>query len=123
MERRARGHCYGCVGYDLAPCIEPGTEEKKMRRAHGAVKRAVALLVPLLLAACAGVPRDASMPVSDPSETMNRHVMAANQEVLRPLSVAVKALPGPVHDRLHDFNSNLREPRILVNNILQGRVE
>jgi phospholipid-binding lipoprotein MlaA len=95
-----------------------------MRRAHGAVKRAVALLVPLVLAACAGVPRDASLPINDPSEGMNRHVMAANQEVLRPFSVAVKAaVPGPVHDRLHDLNSNLKEPRIFVNNILQGRVE
>jgi phospholipid-binding lipoprotein MlaA len=47
---------------------------------------------------------------------MNRQVMAANQEVLRPISEAVKAVvPGPVHDRLHDLNSNLKEPRILVN--------
>jgi phospholipid-binding lipoprotein MlaA len=28
-----------------------------------------------------------------------------------------------VHDRVHDFNSNLKEPRIFLNNVLQGRLE
>ncbi|MBV8752465.1 MAG: VacJ family lipoprotein [Hyphomicrobiales bacterium] len=64
------------------------------------------------------------MPVNDPQESVNRHVMAANQEALRPPAQFVKtAIPGPVHDRVHDFNSNLREPRIFVNNVLQGRLE
>lgn len=64
------------------------------------------------------------MPVSDPNEDLNRKVMAANLEVMRPLSTAVKTvLPGPAYDRLHDFNSNLKEPRIFVNNLLQGRIE
>jgi phospholipid-binding lipoprotein MlaA len=81
-------------------------------------------LLPLLLGACAGLPRDTSLPLNDPNENMNRSVMAANLEVLRPLSQTVKAvIPGPVHDRLHDLNSHLKEPRILVNNVLQGRVE
>jgi phospholipid-binding lipoprotein MlaA len=79
--------------------------------------------LPLLLGACAGLPRDASLPVSDPHEEANRHVMAANQEVLRPAAEFVKAIPGPVHDRLHDLNSNLKEPRIWVNNMLQGRFD
>ncbi|WP_454646314.1 MlaA family lipoprotein [Bradyrhizobium liaoningense] len=77
----------------------------------------------LLLPACSTVPRDASLPVNDPYEETNRKVMTMNQEVLRPLSVAVKAIPEPVHDRLHDLNSNLKEPRIFVNNVLQGRFE
>jgi phospholipid-binding lipoprotein MlaA len=42
--------------------------------------------------------------------------------MLGPLSEVVqKVIPGPVHDRLHDLNSNLKEPRIFVNNVLQGR--
>ena len=50
--------------------------------------------------------------------------MAANQEMLRPAAEFVQtAIPGPVHKRLRDFNGNLKEPRILVNNILQGRAE
>jgi phospholipid-binding lipoprotein MlaA len=95
-----------------------------MRRAGGWGKSVVALLLPLFASACAGVPRDASLPVSDPHEESNRRIMAANQELLRPLSEAVKAaIPGPVHDRLHDLNSNLKEPRIFVNNVLQLRFD
>src|SRR6201997_3653769 len=91
---------------------------------RGRLRRPIAWILPLLLCACAEVPRDASLPVNDPHEAMNRHVMASNQAVLRPASVAIRAvIPGPVHDRLHDLNSNLKEPRIFVNNLLQGRIE
>jgi phospholipid-binding lipoprotein MlaA len=80
--------------------------------------------MPLLMGACASVPRDASLPLDDPNEGMNRHIMTANQEILRPAAVVVNAaIPGPVHERLRDFNSNLKEPRIFVNDVLQGRVE
>ena len=95
-----------------------------MRCAQDLGRWVVACALPLLLAACAGVPRDASLPINDPYEETNRHVMKANQEILRPASVVVNAdIPGPVHDRLRDFNSNLKEPRIFVNDVLQGRVE
>jgi phospholipid-binding lipoprotein MlaA len=94
-----------------------------MRRARVWGKWAILSVLPLLVSACAGM-HDASLPVSDPHEQMNRQVLAANQQVLRPVSEAVKAVvPGPVHDRLHDFNSHLKEPRILVNNLLQLRLE
>jgi phospholipid-binding lipoprotein MlaA len=80
--------------------------------------------LPLIVGACASVPRDASLPLNDPNEEMNRHIMKANQEILRPAAVVVdKVIPGPVHDRLRDFNANLKEPRIFVNDVLQGRVE
>jgi phospholipid-binding lipoprotein MlaA len=47
-----------------------------------------------------------------------------NQEMLRPVAETVqKVVPRPVHDRLHDFNSNLKEPRIFLNNVLQGRLD
>jgi phospholipid-binding lipoprotein MlaA len=50
-------------------------------------------------------------------------MLAMNQEVLRPVAKTVQTVvPRPVHDRLHDFNSNLKEPRIFVNNLLQGRL-
>ncbi len=76
------------------------------------------------MGACASVPRDASLPLDDPNEEMNRHIMRANQEILRPAAVVVDAVvPGPVHERLRDFNSNLKEPRIFVNDVLQGRIE
>jgi phospholipid-binding lipoprotein MlaA len=64
------------------------------------------------------------MPVSDPNEGMNRQVLDANQAVLRPAAQVVKeVIPGPVHDRIHDLNSHLKEPRIFVNDVLQGRLD
>ena len=78
----------------------------------------------MLLGACAELPRDTALPMQDPSERVNRHIMAANQEMLRPAAEFVQtAIPGPVSKRLRDFNGNLKEPRILVNTILQGRAE
>jgi phospholipid-binding lipoprotein MlaA len=95
-----------------------------MRRAQGWGKWATAWVLPLLVSACAGAHQDASLPISDPHEEMNRQVLAANQQILRPVSEGVKAVvPGPVHDRLHDLNSHLKEPRILVNDLLQFRFE
>jgi phospholipid-binding lipoprotein MlaA len=95
-----------------------------MRRARLWSKWATAWLSALLVSACAGAPRDASLPISDPNEQANRQVLAANQKILRPVSEGVRAaIPGPVHDRLHDLNSNLKEPRILVNNVLQLRFD
>src|ERR1043166_2543643 len=85
---------------------------------------AVVALMLLIVPACSMVSRDASLPLNDPHEETNRRIMAANLEVLRPLSAVVKVvLPEPVHDRLHDLNSNLKEPRIFVNDILQGRFD
>src|SRR5262244_2448954 len=95
-----------------------------MRRARLWSKWTTAWASALLVSACAGVPRDASLPVSDPNESANRQVLAANQRILGPVSEGVRAaVPGPVHERLHDLNSNLKEPRILVNNLLQLRFD
>src|SRR6266567_4492229 len=95
-----------------------------MRRARPWSKWATAWVTALLVSACAAVPRDASLPITDPNEKANRQVLAANQQILGPVSEGVRAaVPGPVHDRLHDLNSNLKEPRILVNNVLQLRFD
>jgi phospholipid-binding lipoprotein MlaA len=74
-----------------------------------------------LVSACAGVPRDASLPIDDPNEQFNRGVLRVNQAVLDPASNVVKQVPGPIRDRLQDLDANLKEPRVLANNILQGR--
>src|SRR6516162_189702 len=95
-----------------------------MRRARLWSKGTAACVSALLVSACASAPRDVSLPVSDPNEAANRQVLAMNQQALGPLSEAVRAtVPGPVHDRLHDLNSNLKEPRVLVNNVLQLRFD
>jgi len=73
-----------------------------MRRARLWSKWAAAWVTALLVSACASAP----------------------QQILGPLSEGVRtAVPGPVHERLHDLNSNLKEPRILVNNVLQLRFD
>jgi phospholipid-binding lipoprotein MlaA len=93
-------------------------------RACVSLTGAIAGVLSLLLGACASLPRDASLPVNDPHERANRYVMSANQKVLRPAAEVVQtAIPGPVHDRVHDFNSNLKEPRVFVNEVLQGRAD
>jgi phospholipid-binding lipoprotein MlaA len=84
----------------------------------------IACVLPVLVGACAATPRDASLPIQDPNEKANRQVLAMNQQMLRPVAQVVQAVvPRPVHDRLHDFNSNLKEPRIFVNNLLQARFD
>src|SRR5262249_17943062 len=95
-----------------------------MRRARVWSKWLTAGATALLLSACASTPRDASLAISDPNENTNRQVLATNQKILGPVSEGVRAaVPGPVHERLHDLNANLKEPRILVNNLLQGRFD
>jgi phospholipid-binding lipoprotein MlaA len=88
------------------------------------IRWVIACVLPILVGACAATPRDASLPINDPNEEANRRVLAMNQEVLRPVAEVVKAVtPGPVHARLRDVNSNLKEPRIFVNNVLQLRLD
>ena len=75
-----------------------------------------------LMAGCAGVPRDPSMPINDPNEQFNRGVLKLNQAALDPASEVVQAVsPSPVLNRARDLDSNLKEPRIFANDILQGR--
>src|SRR6187551_1627211 len=95
-----------------------------MRRGQVWGRWAIILALPVIVGACAATSRDASLPLQDPNEHANRQVLAMNQEMLRPVAETVqKVVPKPVHDRLHDFNSNLKEPRIFVNNLLQGRLD
>ena len=95
-----------------------------MRRGQVWGRWAITIALPVIVGACAATPRDASLPLQDPNEQANRQVLAMNQEMLRPVAETVqKVVPRPVHDRLHDFNSNLKEPRIFLNNVLQGRLD
>jgi phospholipid-binding lipoprotein MlaA len=91
-------------------------------RAESWVARLLAGALAALVSACAGAQRDPSMPINDPNEDWNRRVLALNQAVLHPPATLVKQLPAPVFDRLHDLDSNLKEPRIFANDILQGRL-
>jgi phospholipid-binding lipoprotein MlaA len=92
-----------------------------MHGVEGWIGRLGALGLAALVSACAGVPRDASLPVSDPNEPFNRGVLRLNQVILDPPATAVKSMPRAIRDRLQDLDANLKEPRVLGNNILQGR--
>ena len=95
-----------------------------MRRGQVWGRWAIIIALPVIVGACAATPRDASLAMQDPNEHANRQMLAVNQEMLRPVAQAVQTIvPRPVHNRLHDFNSNLKEPRIFVNNLLQGRLD
>jgi len=74
-----------------------------MRRAKPWVARSLACALPAILSACAGVPRDASLPIDDPNEQFNRGVLRVNQVVLDPAANVVKAVPGPIRDRFQDL--------------------
>jgi phospholipid-binding lipoprotein MlaA len=92
-----------------------------MRRAKRWIGGLSAAGLSALLGACAGVPRDASLPVYDPNEQFNRGVLHLNQVVLDPPATVVKSVPGAIRDRFQDLDANLKEPRIFANDILQGR--
>ena len=95
-----------------------------MRRGQVWGRWAITIALPVIVGACAATPRDAALPLQDPNEHANRQMLAVNQEMLRPVAEAVQTVvPKPVHDRLRDFNNNLKEPRIFVNNLLQGRLD
>jgi phospholipid-binding lipoprotein MlaA len=75
-----------------------------------------------LVSACAGTPHDVSLPIYDPNEQFNRGVLHLNQVVLDPPATVVKSVPGVIRNRFEDLNANLKEPGVLANNILQGRI-
>jgi phospholipid-binding lipoprotein MlaA len=82
------------------------------------------LLLASALAGCSSLPREAATtgPIYDPYEATNRAVLRSNQAVLGPLARTFHAVtPGPLRDRLADLDSNLKEPRIFANDLLQLR--
>ncbi len=61
----------------------------------------------------------------DPLEKFNRKMFAAHTKLdrllFRPLSNGGKLVPRPLRDGVRNFFRNLREPFVLVNDLLQGR--
>jgi len=90
--------------------------------------RTIALVVAAAIAlssGCATLPAGSADP-RDPLEPMNRAVFdfntALDDAVIRPVAQAYRdAVPAFVRDRIRAFMDNLAEPRIFVNDVLQGR--
>ncbi|MEQ7922369.1 VacJ family lipoprotein [Xanthomonas sp. WHRI 1810A] len=64
--------------------------------------------------------------VHDPVESFNRDVFGFNQVldgyVLKPVARGYRALPDFVQSGVHNFVSNFAEPKVLINDLLQGNV-
>lgn len=85
--------------------------------------RHLPLALLLGLAACASTPGSAP---DDPFEANNRQVLEFNEgvdrNVIRPVAEAYRdAVPAPVRTGVRNFVTNLNEPVILANNLLQLR--
>jgi phospholipid-binding lipoprotein MlaA len=85
----------------------------------------------LSLLGCAHVPTDPEALAeyrenNDPAEPTNRVIFAGNQivdrHVLQPVARGYESLPGRVRGSLHNFVSNLGQPAVAVNDLLQGNV-
>lgn len=97
-------------------------KQKRPRRAIAAL----ALAGSLLGAGC--TTNTTNEPIFDPYEAQNRKVHAFNKEIDRRFlsggsSGLSKAIPQPVTRGLGNFASNLDQPGLVVNGLLQGNME
>ena len=90
----------------------------------------IGIIGPLMLCAmvdgCAGIAQRDDRDPDDPLEPLNRAVLATNtaldEALIRPVAESYrKIVPEFVRDRLRSVIDNLAEPRIFVNEVLQGR--
>lgn len=95
--------------------------------------RVVVLAVLFGVAACADVPEDPDERaeferVNDPAEPTNRAIFDANQfvdrNVLKPVAEAYdENMPDEAKHSVQSFVTNLSEPGVLVNDVLQGNLD
>jgi len=83
-------------------------------------------MVCFLVAGCATLSTDTERNADDPLEPLNRATFDANEAldsaIIRPIAEAYrKTVPEFIRDRIRSVIDNLAEPRIFVNDILQGR--
>jgi phospholipid-binding lipoprotein MlaA len=99
-------------------------------RVCGTHASAIALALPLVLVACAHAPTDPQARAeykqeNDPAEPTNRVIFAGNKYVddhaLQPVARGYQDhVPGGAQKRVHNFVSNLGQPGVAVNDVLQG---
>ena len=94
---------------------------------------ATLLTLPLILSACADVPKSAEeraeiAATNDPLEPANRVIFDVNdfldRLLIRPLAELYRnIIPPPLRDRVANVVGNMKEPVILANNLLQGEFD
>lgn len=92
-----------------------------------ATKILAALVLAVLLPACATLPPGSQRDPRDRFERFNRTVYKVNdsldRHVARPVAVAyVMVTPQPVRNGVSNFFANLAYTRVMVNDLLQGKV-
>ncbi len=79
----------------------------------------------LLSTGCASTTPDGD--VSDPMESLNRNIYAFNEGfdrlILKPVAEGYQKLPSPVQTGTHNFFSNLDDVVIIINGVLQLKLE
>jgi phospholipid-binding lipoprotein MlaA len=88
----------------------------------------IRFLAPLALVLATGCASLSDADPRDPFEGVNRKVYNFNDQVdgwvLRPVATAYRSwIPGEIRDRVRNFFSNIADPMIGVNNMLQGKFE
>jgi len=84
-----------------------------------------------ILGGCAAVPKDPEAragfrEANDPFEPLNRKVFGFNQGLdsflIKPVAKGyLRVVPRPARDSIRNFVSNLNEPEVFANNVLQGQ--
>jgi phospholipid-binding lipoprotein MlaA len=98
------------------------------------VRCAFASAVVMLVAGCANTPAPGSDPcatagvvVSDPAERINRGLFSFNRTLddyaLAPVARGYRKLPDMVQTGVHNFVANFGEPKVFINDLLQGNGE
>jgi phospholipid-binding lipoprotein MlaA len=98
--------------------------------ARSAVLALMLLAIPALLSACADIPKNPQqraeyVATDDPLEPMNRTIFDVNdfldRLLIRPLAELYRNMvPPPIRDRIAGITSNMKEPVIFANDLLQG---
>ncbi|HEY3180559.1 MAG TPA: VacJ family lipoprotein [Casimicrobiaceae bacterium] len=93
-----------------------------------AFRALIVAILCLALASCASLSTRGSPESDDPLEPLNRAVFDANlaldDALIKPVAEAYRAVvPAFGRDRIRSMIDNLAEPRILANDLLQGRAE
>lgn len=112
-----------------APFIS--TFSTRRRIAAGNTLPIAAAIATLCLAGCSNAPLrtgcdPVATPVHDPAESVNRGVFAFNRVLddyaLKPVARGYRQLPDVMQSGVHNFVSNLGEPKVFVNDVLQGNL-